>query len=291
MGYDSVNSVCMRFSAEHDKNRMVCTFRKNINGVLRNVFVCGIDDDGAYRFIDADGKQTTWREIYRSGIFETNTENCADTEKEALARLIYYVFQSAKDAAIEFQYKMVGSLTKGIEDFLSGYSKLKIGYADLLSDIDMLVTENTRLRNEIKNGFRNMDRSVRNESQDLRDCKKRLRKKTTERKARIYSYARNSKRKHVYLMRHTNGLIKIGHAANPRAREKTLQAEDPRLHLIGSFYADAKTEKRLHDIFAELRVRGEWFRLEDRHVDWILTLKPQKAKARKRRFGGKLTTT
>ena len=36
----------------------------------------------------------------------------------------------------------------------------------------------------------------------------------------------------LYLMKHANGLTKIGISCNPRAREKTLQAEDPRLDLF-----------------------------------------------------------
>lgn len=73
----------------------------------------------------------------------------------------------------------------------------------------------------------------------------------------------------IYLMRHRNGLTKIGKSNQPKARERTLQAEDPRLELV--FYAktDHSVEGRLHRIFAPVRVRGEWFDLADHHVDWI----------------------
>lgn len=74
---------------------------------------------------------------------------------------------------------------------------------------------------------------------------------------------------HVYLIKHVNGLVKIGRSRKPKAREQTLQAEDPRLEMIGCFQAHNHIEKRLHSIFHDLRVRGEWFRLEDRHVEWI----------------------
>ena len=73
----------------------------------------------------------------------------------------------------------------------------------------------------------------------------------------------------IYLMRHTNGLTKIGRSVQPKAREKTLQAEDPRLEMILCVEGQGYREKALHRIFDELRVRGEWFRLEDRHVEWI----------------------
>jgi len=113
----------------------------------------------------------------------------------------------------------------------------------------------------------------------IRELERRLEDFLTHR-GRQYS---RQKCNYIYIMRHTNGLFKIGFSSRPEEREKTLQAEDPRLHMIGFFIGTPATEKRLHQIFADLRVRGEWFRLEDRHVDWILTLKPQKAKARKRK--------
>ena len=77
---------------------------------------------------------------------------------------------------------------------------------------------------------------------------------------------------YVYLMRHANGLIKIGASRTPAAREKTLQAEDPRLELFYASIAVRKTESRIHKAFKDLRVRGEWFRLEERHIDWIMFL-------------------
>jgi hypothetical protein len=74
----------------------------------------------------------------------------------------------------------------------------------------------------------------------------------------------------VYLMRHTNGLTKIGRSKNPRTREKTLQAEDPRLEMIFHCEADGSVESRLHQIFDSVRVRGEWFDLMPHHVEWIV---------------------
>jgi hypothetical protein len=114
---------------------------------------------------------------------------------------------------------------------------------------------------------------------------RKLREENEYLKGQIRCRSNNRKRrsKYVYLMKHSNGFVKIGFSTNPRAREKTLQAEDPRIEMLGFFAASNDVERKLHQIFADLRVRGEWFRLEERHVDWILTLKPQKAKARKRK--------
>ena len=74
----------------------------------------------------------------------------------------------------------------------------------------------------------------------------------------------------VYLMKHKNGFTKIGWSRNPEARERTLQAEDPMLEMIAYWEDDRSTEKRLHQIFDSLRVRGEWFNLEKHHIDWIV---------------------
>jgi len=75
---------------------------------------------------------------------------------------------------------------------------------------------------------------------------------------------------YIYLMSHTNGLTKIGKSVDPRARERTLQAEDPRLEMIFYHPSWDGLERKLHSIFADLRIRGEWFKLEDRHIDWIM---------------------
>jgi hypothetical protein len=74
----------------------------------------------------------------------------------------------------------------------------------------------------------------------------------------------------VYLMQHTNGLTKIGRSKNPRLRERTLQAEDPRLSMIFQCEAEGYIETRLHQIFDSVRVRGEWFDLLPHHVEWII---------------------
>jgi len=73
----------------------------------------------------------------------------------------------------------------------------------------------------------------------------------------------------VYLMRHQNGLTKIGKSNNPSTRERTLQAEDPRLEMIFHCKSRGSIERRLHQIFESVRVRGEWFDLMPHHVEWI----------------------
>jgi hypothetical protein len=82
---------------------------------------------------------------------------------------------------------------------------------------------------------------------------------------------------YVYVMKHVCGLFKIGKATNPKVRERTLQAEDPRLELVAYAPCGRKVESKLHKIFADKRVRGEWFSLEQNHVDWITTFLQMKA--------------
>jgi len=75
---------------------------------------------------------------------------------------------------------------------------------------------------------------------------------------------------YVYLMSHKNGLTKIGRSKNPSIRERTLQAEDPMLEMIFSIEAESDVESKLHRIFDDKRVRGEWFDLDERCIDFII---------------------
>jgi hypothetical protein len=65
----------------------------------------------------------------------------------------------------------------------------------------------------------------------------------------------------VYLIRDERDRIKIGYAANPKARLRELQcATADRLTLIRVFVgAGHPTERWLHRKFRHLRLSGEWF--------------------------------
>lgn len=76
----------------------------------------------------------------------------------------------------------------------------------------------------------------------------------------------------IYLMRNgRNGLFKIGASQNPQHRERTLQSEEPEVHLIEHWPGTMKDEEDLHLRFAEVRVRGEWFRLNAQQVKELLS--------------------
>lgn len=60
-----------------------------------------------------------------------------------------------------------------------------------------------------------------------------------------------------------DGFVKIGYGFHPRNRMGIMQVGCPhRMELLLSFPADMEDELHYHQRFAELRHRGEWFRLE-----------------------------
>jgi len=78
---------------------------------------------------------------------------------------------------------------------------------------------------------------------------------------------------HVYLMLNArNGYTKIGFTTKePEYRESTLQSEEPEVEL---FFKSSKSftlddEKEFHEIYAEKRVRGEWFDLSGDDIEEI----------------------
>ena len=80
---------------------------------------------------------------------------------------------------------------------------------------------------------------------------------------------------YVYLMIDTtNNFHKIGISNYPKYREKTLQSSKPTIELIcaKSFPSRkiAKSiERALHTTFANKRLRGEWFELDDNEIEEI----------------------
>ncbi|NQT78017.1 MAG: GIY-YIG nuclease family protein [Bacteroidetes bacterium] len=84
----------------------------------------------------------------------------------------------------------------------------------------------------------------------------------------------------VYLMVDiTNGFHKIGISNSPEYRERTLQGEKPTIELLcAKEYPSRKIaesiEKALHLAYAEKRIRGEWFELQEEDVEELkITLK------------------
>ncbi len=80
---------------------------------------------------------------------------------------------------------------------------------------------------------------------------------------------------YVYLMIDTiNNFHKIGISNSPEYREKTLQSDKPTIELISAKKFPSRKiaesiEKALHTTFADKRLRGEWFELNDTEIDEI----------------------
>lgn len=74
----------------------------------------------------------------------------------------------------------------------------------------------------------------------------------------------------IYVMLDKNtGYYKIGRSITPKRREKTLQSEKPTIEML--FYKESinKTEKELHIMYKEKRIRGEWFNLNGNDLNNI----------------------
>jgi len=66
----------------------------------------------------------------------------------------------------------------------------------------------------------------------------------------------------IYVMiDRATGYYKIGRSKNPKVREKTLQSEKPAIDLMRTYDGVVSDERALHLMFAEKRIRGEWFDL------------------------------
>lgn len=67
-----------------------------------------------------------------------------------------------------------------------------------------------------------------------------------------------------------DGPIKIGHATSPRDRLWDLQSGNHlQLHVLLELPGTVHAERAAHHAFADLRIRGEWFRADRRLLAFI----------------------
>lgn len=94
------------------------------------------------------------------------------------------------------------------------------------------------------------------------------------------SYGQNGKPvKYVYFLR-VGSRIKIGRTIDLRARLTSLKTAISRpTRLTYVIRGDVRIEQRLHDLFAEDHVRGEWFRYSAAIKAWIRADKEQRRHA------------
>jgi hypothetical protein len=78
--------------------------------------------------------------------------------------------------------------------------------------------------------------------------------------------------KYVYVMLDENtGQYKIGVSKTPHHRERTLQSEKPTIEMLFFYKGGYKEEKELHKKFKEKRTRGEWFKLNEEDLNYIMS--------------------
>lgn len=78
-----------------------------------------------------------------------------------------------------------------------------------------------------------------------------------------------------YITCEDTGTVKIGYAADPLSRLSKMQSDNASpLELVASEPGDELREAEIHALFAEDRVRGEWFTLSDRIRAHIATVSP-----------------
>lgn len=86
----------------------------------------------------------------------------------------------------------------------------------------------------------------------------------------VKPFVKKNKRTNVYVMIDKNtGFYKIGRSVNPKVREKTLQSEKPTIEMLFFYEANNKDEIKLHEIFKDKRIRGEWFDLNGSDLAFI----------------------
>jgi len=78
------------------------------------------------------------------------------------------------------------------------------------------------------------------------------------------------KRVHTIYVVRCGYRVKIGYTANLNQRMHSLGTANHRpIELLASWAGDKADEKALHQRFAELRVRGEWFALQKPIKEWL----------------------
>ena len=82
--------------------------------------------------------------------------------------------------------------------------------------------------------------------------------------------SKNKEKNYIYVMiDHNTGYHKIGRSVKPKHRERTLQSEKPTIDMIVCIKSDEKEEDFLHRKFIDKRIRGEWFDLNDKDIEYI----------------------
>lgn len=83
-----------------------------------------------------------------------------------------------------------------------------------------------------------------------------------------------------YLLRESDGLIKIGTSTRFRARLGQLRTEHGKLRVLLTLRGDRQCERDTHLRFRNLQVSGEWFRPGKPLMEWILEARRRQDKTK-----------
>lgn len=109
---------------------------------------------------------------------------------------------------------------------------------------------------ELKGMYKTLEKKYNKEAVDFKNSKK--------------TDVIKDKKTNVYVMvDHNTGFYKIGRSVKPKVREKTLQSEKPTIDMLFNYPSTNKEEVQLHEMFKDKRVRGEWFDLTYKDLDYI----------------------
>ena len=74
----------------------------------------------------------------------------------------------------------------------------------------------------------------------------------------------------IYLISHENQFLKIGYTKNINKRLSQLQVSSPvKLEVLHLIDGDVTIEKKLHVLFKNLRISGEWFKFDSSILEYF----------------------
>jgi len=139
------------------------------------------------------------------------------------------------------------------------YNDLEIKLLDIEHKYFKLISENRSLKKDNQN----LEYNILEKQRHIENLVDKIYKKAKAQK-------NNEKNPKTYLIKnnHTK-LYKIGYSKNPKHRERTLQSQEPNIKMVKIW--NKNIEKKLHKLYSEYRVRGEWFNLTPIQVKYICT--------------------
>jgi hypothetical protein len=139
------------------------------------------------------------------------------------------------------------------------YNDLEIKLLDIEHKYFKLISENRSLKKDNQN----LEYNILEKQRHIENLVDKIYKKAKSQK-------NNEKNTKTYLIKnnHTK-LYKIGYSKNPKHRERTLQSQEPNIKMVKIW--NKNIEKKLHKLYSEYRVRGEWFNLTPIQVKYICT--------------------